>query len=151
MARGTMHPQKPEGQRRRRNAPTLDSQTITPDDVVRGPALEDATGLMTWSRGTYRWYHTWRTSPQAQLFLPTDWERLILLAPMVENYLKRPTAAAMSEIRMNEERLGATVVDRLRARIGVAGEDDLGDETSETSSEGPTNVTSIANRLRREA
>ncbi|MEV4281364.1 hypothetical protein [Actinoplanes xinjiangensis] len=51
---------------------------------------------------------------QAAVFEGTDWLRLATLAPIVEAYWRRPSAAELSEIRMNEERLGATVVDRMR-------------------------------------
>jgi hypothetical protein len=57
--------------------------------------------------------------PQAALFEATDWGRLAMLAPIVEAYYRRPSAAALGEIRMSEERLGATIVDRLRARIRI--------------------------------
>lgn len=113
MARGTMHAPKPGAARR--NAPTFNAATVTDDGVLRGPELEGV-----WSPGTLAWYEDWRRSPMAQLFLATDWRRLALLAPMVEKHLASPSAAAMSEIRMNEERLGATYSDRLRSRIIVA-------------------------------
>ena len=99
---------------RRRQA---DQATVTRDDVVRGPDLSPG-----YSAPTVSWYDTWRRSPQAQLFEATDWQRLALLAPIVELYWTRPGAAALSEIRLNEERLGATYVDRLRAKIRI--EDD---------------------------
>lgn len=114
MARGTMHAAKPDGQRRRRNAPTHSDQIVTHDDEVRGPELDGP-----YAPQTLAWFDTWRRSPQAQLFEATDWSRLVLLAPIVDAYFRRPSAAALSEIRMNEERLGATVVDRMRARIKV--------------------------------
>jgi hypothetical protein len=53
--------------------------------------------------------------------------RLGLLASTVEAYVKRNSSAALSEIRMNEERLGATVVDRMRARMKIERRDDEGD------------------------
>lgn len=114
MARGTMHAPKPDGQRRRRNAPTHSDQIVTVDDELRGPELAGP-----FSPSTLAWFETWRRSPQAQLFEETDWSRLVLLAPIVDAYFRRPSAAALSEIRMNEERLGATVVDRMRARIRI--------------------------------
>ena len=123
MARGTMHAPKPDGQRRRRNAPTHDTTVLVRDGVVRGPEIAEATGRALWSEGTLSWWETWRRSAQAQVFEETDWSRLALLAPMVESYLRKPSAAAMSEIRMNEERLGATVVDRLRARMKIEDDD----------------------------
>lgn len=117
MARGTLH--APKENRRRRNAPTYDTTHLTRDGEVRGPALSEATGRDDWSEQVVRWYETWRRAPQAQLFEETDWARLAVLAPLVEIYFRRPSAAALSEIRMNEERLGATVTDRMRARMVI--------------------------------
>lgn len=126
MARGTMHAQKDAATRRRRNAPTHQETTLTRDGKVRGPELEALTGRDDWPVGVTTWYATWRRAPQAQTFEDTDWLRLGMLAPIVEAYLRRPSAAALSEIRMNEERLGATVVDRMRARMQLD-RDDEGD------------------------
>lgn len=117
MARGTTHAQK--SNRRRTNAPTFDAIPLTRDGLVRGPSLEELTERENWLPGTIKWYETWRRSAQAQVFEDTDWMRLGQLAPLVEANIKRPSAAAMSEIRMNEERLGATVVDRMRARMTI--------------------------------
>ena len=114
MARGTLHAGKPAEQRRRRNAPTHAERSVTDDGLQRGPELPDG-----FDPAVVAWFETWRTSPQAQLFEATDWARLLMLAPIVQAYMRRPSAAALSEIRMNEERLGATVVDRMRARIVI--------------------------------
>lgn len=118
MARGTLHSPKPEGQRRRRNAPAH-AETILPrDDEVRGQELAELTAGRAFGPETVAWFETWRRSPQAAVFEATDWLRLATLAPIVDAYWRRPSAAALSEIRMNEERLGATVVDRMRAPAG---------------------------------
>lgn len=122
MARGTMHAPKSDGARRRRNKPTHDSIRLVRDGVVRGPSIDDATGRSDWDAQVVAWWETWRRSPQAQVFEETDWTRLSFLAPMLDGYIRRPSAAALGELRMNEERLGATVVDRMRARMTI--EDD---------------------------
>jgi len=109
----------PKENRRRRNAPVHTEISLTRDDEIRGPSLDELTGRSDWSEEVRRWYETWRRSPQAQVFEVTDWSRLGLLAPMVELYFRRPSAAALGEIRMSEERLGATVVDRMRARMSI--------------------------------
>ena len=96
---------------RRRQA---DVFTVSQDGEIRGPEL-----VGPYSDETQAWYLDWRVSPQACLFTNTDWRRLLLLAPIVESYFRKPSAAALSEIRLNEERLGATYVDRLRAKIRV--------------------------------
>lgn len=87
---------------------------VVDDGVVRGPDLDGNFGPFTRD-----WYDTWRRAPQGQLFTSTDWLRVRMLAPLVEAYSRRPSAAAFSEIRLNEERLGATYVDRVRARIRI--------------------------------
>lgn len=103
---------------RRRQA---DSVTVSDDGVLRGPDLVEATGREDWHPMTLAWYERWRLAPQAVLFEETDWGRLLLLAPMVDYYNKgaKPSAAALSEIRLNEERLGALYVDRQRAKINI--------------------------------
>lgn len=127
MARGTMHSQKPEGQRRRRNKPTHDTTVYTDEGKVYGPSLEELTGR-SWRAEVEAWFEDWRHMPQARDFERTDWRRLALIAPLVEKMIDNPGAAAMSEIRMNEERLGATVTDRMRARMKITRDDDEGDE-----------------------
>ena len=133
MARGTLHAPKGEG-RRRRNAPTHGEKVVVDDGLVRGPELAGEYGPETRA-----WYETWRRSPQAALFEATDWQRLTLLAAIVDRYFQRPSAAALSEVRMNEERLGATVVDRMRARIVV-------DREVEVVQDEPAGVTSLEAR-----
>lgn len=74
---------------------------------------------------TVEWWDTWRRSPMASLFLPTDWQVLKRAARLQDDVMSAPraSAAAVSELRLIEERLGATYVDRQRAKITVAGSD----------------------------
>lgn len=72
-----------------------------------------------WCDGTRAWFETWRNAPHAVLFTSTDWQRLLMLAPLVDGYLRSPTKELLSEIRLNESLLGATVVDRLRGKVEV--------------------------------
>ena len=104
---------------RRRLAP---NSTITPDGVVRGPDLVEVSGRDDWHPDTLRWFDAWRRSPQAQAFLATDWERLVMVAPLrdvIARNPQRPSASAMAELRLNEERLGATLADRIRLRMNI--------------------------------
>lgn len=106
----------PATQRERTTRARLAATAVVVDDgEARGPELHGDFGPFTRD-----WYDTWRRSAQGQLFTSTDWLRVRMLAPLIEAYSRRPSAAAFSEIRLNEERLGATYVDRLRARIRVA-------------------------------
>jgi hypothetical protein len=59
----------------------------------------------------------WATSQQAEAFMPSDWMRLIMLAPLIEQYWIDPKGTTLAEIRLNEERLGATVRDRQNLRM----------------------------------
>jgi hypothetical protein len=95
-----------------------DSVTVSDDGVLRGPELVGA-----YSASTFDWYETWRTAPQAALFEATDWQRLQMMAPLVDTYFRAPSTAALAEIRLNEERLGATYVDRQRAKIRIQDRD----------------------------
>lgn len=124
MARGTMTAGKPADQRRNRSKPAHEEISLPRDGVLRGPDLAELTGRDTWPVAVQIWYTTWRKSPQAAAFEDTDWMRLGMLAPIIEGYFKRPGAAALGEIRMTEERLGATVVDRMRARMKIEPRED---------------------------
>jgi len=118
----------PKPNRRRRNADTYaDVRTVVPAEVdsLHGPTLEDATGGLladvdpVLAKLVENWWTTWRKSPLAEAFLDTDWSRLAMLAPLVASYFARPHYTKLAEIRQNESLLGATHVDRLKARIQV--------------------------------
>jgi hypothetical protein len=70
---------------------------------------------------TVEWYRNWRRTPQSAQFTVTDWQRLHMLALVVEQFFQVPDTKLMAEIRLNEERLGATPVDRLRLGWRVLG------------------------------
>lgn len=117
MARGTAHAPKPEDQRRRRNKPASGAEVkLVRDGKVRGPELPDDE---QWLPQTREWYETWRSAPQARVLEPTDWMRLRMLAKVVNDYFITGDAKLLAEIRMNEERMGATYTDRQRARMRI--------------------------------
>lgn len=122
MARGTMHAKKENG--RNRNGTPHASRSYARDGKVRGPELARISHREGWPPFVLEWWETWRRAPQAVDFEETDWLRLALLAPFYESMITKPSAAALSEIRMNEERLGATVVDRMRARMTIEPRED---------------------------
>ena len=109
---------KPDGQRRRRNAPAAGAEkAVTRDDALRGPEPREG-----WSDEVVEWFTVWRRSAQAALFEETDWMRLVMMAPLVDKAFKG-SIAAMVEVRLTESLLGATVTDRLKARIRVEHDD----------------------------
>lgn len=108
----------PAENKRRRNADTFAEaeMTVPADAKPKAPALPNARRFL---KATRDWYATWCASPQASAFTVTDWQRLHMLAPLVDQFWRGPDAKLMSEIRINESLLGATHVDRMRGRIKV--------------------------------
>lgn len=113
---------KDPSQRRRRNADIVATTTL-PANGPDGPTPELPGGHDYDSR-TLAWYETWRSSPQAATFLPTDWQRLHMLAQLVEQYWEEPRKDLLAEIRLNEGSLGGTAADRVRLRWTVAEAED---------------------------
>ncbi|OKI24427.1 hypothetical protein [Streptomyces sp. CB03911] len=113
----------PKTNARRTNADTFDQDVaeVTAESVA-APELPTP---KRWLSATRTWWTTWSAAPQAAVFVGTDWQRLVMLLPLVDGYHreKDPLRAAklLAEIRQNEQSLGATHLDRLRARIKVAG------------------------------
>ncbi|GAA3625952.1 hypothetical protein GCM10022200_05380 [Microbacterium awajiense] len=97
-----------------------DTAHVTDDGELRGPDFPHDV-IPTPHPATVAWWTTWRRAPQAQLFLSTDWQVLRRAARLQEDVMTsaKVSAAAVSELRLIEERLGATYADRLRARITV--------------------------------
>jgi hypothetical protein len=115
----------PKPTKRRRNA-----DTFTPDTVVRGEptSAPELPGRDAYDPRTLAWWDTWTSAPQAHIFTVTDWQRLVMVAGLVERYFRsvsdksvRSTTLTqiLAEIRQNESLLGATHVDRLKGRIKV--------------------------------
>ncbi|MBG6137513.1 hypothetical protein ACFQ29_24225 [Longispora fulva] len=83
-----------------------------------------------WLAATARWWDTWVSSPQAAVFAGTDWQRLLMLLPLVDGYNRAVhkldymlADRLLTQIVRSESLLGATHVDRLRGRIKVQPEE----------------------------
>lgn len=63
---------------------------------------------------TRDWFSDWRSSPQVSLFTVTAWRRLLMLAPLVDEFHRSGDSKLMAEIRQNEAKLGATPEDMQR-------------------------------------
>jgi hypothetical protein len=128
---GVGKPPTDPSKRRRRNKETR--HEVADDGKVRGPELP-ATYRVTliddegqarvrhvrFLEVTRGWYEAWRRAPQAQQFVATDWNRLLLvIAPMMDGYIRSPKTSLATEIRLQETLLGGTIVDRQRLRIDV--------------------------------
>ncbi|MET8658162.1 hypothetical protein [Streptomyces griseus] len=104
----------PSPNRRRKNTDPV-GPTVLPADGFTGPS-PDLPGGHDYNSRTLAWYETWRGSPQAATFLATDWQRLHMLAELVEKFFKEPSKELLSEIRLNEAAIGALSADRMRLR-----------------------------------
>lgn len=82
--------------------------------AVKAPPLANRE---EYSPNTLAWWDMWASSKQAETFMPSDWMRLQMLAPLIEQYWLDPKGTTLAEIRLNEERLGATVRDRQNLRM----------------------------------
>ena len=132
-----MGPAPSPNRRRTTDTFNVEKVTVTADGRTRGPAL-----AADYGPEVRAWYATWRKSAQARAFTPTDWQRLLMVAYVVE----KPDVKLMTEIRQNEALLGATPLDRLRARIAVEPKDE---PAARTGSRRPAEVTAISDRRRR--
>lgn len=81
--------------------------------------LVAVTQKMTFLKATREWYETWARSPMAVRFTSVDWMRLRTIAPLFDQYQRRPRKDLASELRLQESLLGATVMDRQRMRLRV--------------------------------
>lgn len=130
----------PAENKRRANKDEFEEQavTVTDDGMLHGPELpHDA----LYTPRTLDWYETWRRAPQASAFTGTDWQRLHMLAPLVDAFWMEPSTKLLAEIRLNESLLGATHVDRMRARIKI--------ETPKPTSRPAVGVPDLSERRRR--
>ncbi|USL85090.1 terminase small subunit [Arthrobacter phage SWEP2] len=105
-----------------------DAISLVPDGVVRGPELPES--IIDPHPETIVYWEAWRRAPVAQLFQPTDWEGLKRAALLHDYVWKagstpggKPSAAAISELRLIEERYGGSFVDRQRAKIRIEKEE----------------------------
>lgn len=107
--------------RRRRNVPTVQTTVVAADDELRGEPLPvDALGEgEEWHPRTMAWWHTWRSSPQAQTFTATDWDFLLDTALMHHTMWSKGRWEFASELRLRAAKFGATPEDRARLRIQV--------------------------------
>lgn len=112
---------KPDEKRQRRNEPTFATTELQAGAKVDAPALPNRTKFLSRTRS---WYETWCASPQAAQFLGTDWERLQMLAYVVDDFFRASDAGQrqklLAEIRSQEAKLGGTPEDRLRLRWRMA-------------------------------
>lgn len=80
-------------------------------------------GAAEYGTRTLLWYRTWCESENASQFTSLDWQRLHMIAPLVDAYFETDDPSLklrlIAEIRQNESKLGGTAEDRQRLRWKV--------------------------------
>ena len=132
----------PPAENRRRTNPDTFAEAAVAVPEVPEVDVPELPGWEEYSTATLRWWNTWCSSPQAAMFVATDWQRLIMLAPLIEEYFAKPSTKLMAEIRISESLLGATHVDRMRARVKV-------ERATPSSGQTPEGVADLTSRRRR--
>lgn len=115
----------PADEKVRRNKDAVPTAEVAHDDQLRGPELPDGVLPLeeSWHPQTVRWWNTWRRSPQAALFLETDWDFLLDTAAMHHAMWTRHRWDFASEVRLRTAKFGATVDDRARLRMKITPQD----------------------------
>lgn len=90
-----------------------DKATRLPDTPYEGdvPELPEH----EWLPETLRWWDAWTRSPQARMFMATDWQFLIETA-YIANAFYGGNMSVASELRLRMAKLGQTKEDRDRLR-----------------------------------
>lgn len=112
-------PPDPNAKRKRTHPDQVPQAQLEENEEVLGPPLPDK---FTWAQETIDWWETWRRSPQAKLFMATDWQVLLETAGLVDAIWdpEMPWTVklkAAAEVRLRVEKYGATYADRLKLRM----------------------------------
>lgn len=112
-------PPDPDAKRKRTHPDQVPATQLEEAEEPLGPELPET---RQWLPETRAWWETWRRSPQAKLFLDTDWQSLLETAYLVELIWDPELGAntqlrAAAEVRLRVERWGATFADRLKLRM----------------------------------
>lgn len=134
---------RPRDERKRQ----AEMRPITADGVMRGEELPE--GVLpdgdSWHPRTLAWWETWRTSAQAQILTPTDWDFLLDTALLHHVMWTRGKWEFASEVRLRAAKFGATPEDRMRLKLRV----DTPDLEDQAPAGGGAKVTEISSRRAR--
>jgi hypothetical protein len=111
----------PQAKKRRRNADPTPGTKVVRDNRTRGPRLpaDCLPDGEVWHPRTRAWWTSWRKSPQAAVFTPTDWDFLLDTALMHHTMWSKGRWEFASEVRLRVAKFGATIEDRARLRLEV--------------------------------
>lgn len=102
-----------------------DKETIklVSDGRQRGfalPQLRIDGRVKAWHPETVKWWNSWRKSPQAvRMMTEPDWRYLLVTARIHHEFWSTGDMAIASELRLREQKFGATPEDRSRLRVEI--------------------------------
>ena len=111
---------KPAHRRARTNADPV-PQTLLRFEECEPPDLPDD---VDWHPRTVAWWETWRSSPQAEVMVATDWSFLLDTALMHHAMWSKKQWTLAAEVRLRVAKFGATPEDRARLRMAFADADE---------------------------
>lgn len=143
-------PPNPDAVRHDSHPDPVPAVTLVETDELLGPDLPDD---QTWCERTREWWNTWRRSPQAKVFLDTDWQYLLETASLHHEFWDEDTPSTQrvklaSEIRMRVQSWGATYADRLKLRMRSPSPADA-PPAATTDDKTPAGVTSMVDYRKR--
>lgn len=112
------HGPAPKG-RRARARDEAKLRSVAADGQLRGPDLPELPEDEQWHERTLDWWEVWRSSPQSQEFIDTDWSFLVDTALMHHTMWSKGRWEFAAELRLRAAKFGATPEDRLRLKLSV--------------------------------
>lgn len=117
---------------RRRGNRQVGARTLMAVDGLKVPALPetrevrrgDETIKLPWREEAREWWWNVWTSPMAPEYDESDFDELLILAVLVDEFWRDPTTTKAAEIRLQRQCFGLTPIDRRRLQW----ETDRGDE-----------------------
>jgi hypothetical protein len=100
----------------------LELEAFDPPELPRG--YRDGKRSVVFRDETREWFESWRESPQARRITRTGWQRLLMLARLVDQFHRSPSTSLLAEIRLNEQSFGATPRDMLSLRWNLKERDE---------------------------
>lgn len=116
-------PKRPDMRQRRNRTTTaatlVDTSPLT-DGIPELPKRRDEKGRFKgWRSEVVEWWNDVWTSPMAGEYVKADVHGLLMLADLMDQYWRKPTAALAQEIRLQRQSFGLSPIDRRRLQWEV--------------------------------
>ena len=114
------HPSMRQRRNRTTTASTLVDTSPLQDGIPELPRRRDEKGrFISWRPEVLEWWNDIWQSPMAREYVQADVHALLMLADLLDQYWRKPTAALAQEIRLQRQAFGLTPIDRRRLQWEV--------------------------------